>query len=383
MRILVIHNAYRQPGGEDAVVRAELELLRQHGQAVQVYRRSNDELVHRSAARAAMSAVWSRQAARDIDRVCAGFQPDVVHVHNTFLVISPSVYWAAARRKAAVVQTLHNFRLLCPQGTFLRARAVCDACAGRPPWRAVVHQCYRNSAAQSAVLAGILMGHAALGTYEKKVSRFIALSGFARDRFIAGGLPAQKIRVKPNFVERARRPCWGSRRGGLFVGRLSEEKGITVLLEAMRILERAEVQVVGDGPWAPAVAESLGGQYMGYLDSNAVAERMQQAAFLVLPSIGHEQMPMTVLQAFASGMPVIASRLGALTELVEDGITGLLAEPGNATDLAAKIAWAHAHPDRIEAMGRAARAEYENHYTASINYTTLMDIYEDAIEDAH
>jgi glycosyltransferase involved in cell wall biosynthesis len=315
--------------------------------------------------------------------VCAHFQPDVVHIHNTFLVVSPSVVWAAARRKAAVVQTLHNFRLLCPQGTFLRERAVCDACAGRPPWRAVMHRCYRNSAAQSAVLAGILMGHRVLGTYQKKVNRFIALSRFARERFIAGGLPGQKIRVKPNFVEWAQRPSWGSRHGGLFVGRLSEEKGIAVLLDAMRLPECAELKVAGDGPWAAAVAHRLNGQYMGYLDSEAVAAQMRQAAFLVLPSIGHEQMPMTVLQAFASGLPVIASRRGALTELVADGITGLLAVPGNAADLAAKIAWARTHPDRIEAMGRAARAEYEQHYTAPTNYTTLMDIYEDAIEDAH
>jgi len=382
MKILLIHNAYRQAGGEDAVVRAETGLLRSRGHEVLAYGRSNDELQGRPILQAGMEAFWSRQAAADIDAMCASFRPDVVHVHNTFLVISPAVYWTAARRHIPVVQTLHNFRLLCPQGTFLREGKVCEDCLNRLPWRAVARSCYRGSASQSSLLAGLLTGHGWLGTYRHKITRFIALSAFSRARFITGGLPAAKMRVKPNFVEAAQPPQWEGRGGGLFVGRLSEEKGIGTLLEAIRLLERNPVSVAGGGPGADEVAAQLGDRYLGVLAHDEVVSRMRAAAFLVLPSIGHEQMPMTVLEAFANGLPVIASRLGALADIVQHGRTGLLARPGDAGHLASLIAWADTHPREMEDMGRTARAEWESKYTASINYNILVDIYEDAIAAA-
>jgi len=382
MKILLIHNAYRQAGGEDAVVRAETGLLRSRGHEVLAYGRSNDELQGRPILQAGMEAFWSRQAAADIDAMCASFRPDVVHVHNTFLVISPAVYWTAARRHIPVVQTLHNFRLLCPQGTFLREGKVCEDCLNRLPWRAVARSCYRGSASQSSLLAGLLTGHGWLGTYRHKITRFIALSAFSRARFITGGLPAAKMRVKPNFVEAAQPPQWEERGGGLFVGRLSEEKGIGTLLEAIRLLDRNPVSVAGGGPGADEVAAQLGDRYLGVLAHDEVVSRMRAAAFLVLPSIGHEQMPMTVLEAFANGLPVIASRLGALADIVQHGRTGLLARPGDAGHLASLIAWADTHPREMEDMGRTARAEWESKYTASINYNILVDIYEDAIAAA-
>ncbi|MGJ7917618.1 glycosyltransferase family 4 protein [Massilia sp. LXY-6] len=380
MRILFVHNAYQQAGGEDAVVRAEVALLRRHGHEVRTYWRSNDELLDAGHARAGLSAIWSRRTAQDIENICALFAPDVIHVHNTFFVVSPSVYWAAARYGAALVQTLHNFRLLCPQGTFLRNGKVCEDCLNKKPWRAVTRRCYRGSALQSSLLAGVTSAHAMIGTYRRQVTRYIALSGFARGRFIEGGLPAASIRIKPNFVNVSVAPGRNTaRRGGLFVGRLSVEKGIEVLLDAMRILDDADIRIVGDGPCAGAVATQVGDAHLGLLASDEVAAQMRSAAFLVLPSTGHEQMPMTVLEAFAHGLPVIASRLGAMADIVRDGVTGLLAEPGNPADLAAKIDWARAHPERLQAMGEAARADYESKYTASINYQLLMDIYEDAI----
>jgi glycosyltransferase involved in cell wall biosynthesis len=247
----------------------------------------------------------------------------------------------------------------------------------------VVHKCYRGSAAQSAVLAGLLRAHGAAGTYQNKVTRYIALSAFSRARFIAGGLPAKKIMVKPNFVESDMRPDWNRRQGGLFVGRLTPEKGIDALLEAARIGGFANIDVIGAGPSAAAVAERFGERYLGFLPSTEISQRMRSAAYLLLPSIAHEQMPMTMLEAFACGLPVIASRVGALAELIEDGKTGVLVNPGDAADLAAKLAWAEAHPHEMEAMGRAARAAYEAKYTAPINYKLLVDIYEDAIAAVH
>jgi glycosyltransferase involved in cell wall biosynthesis len=379
MRILFIHNAYQQFGGEDVVVGAEIGLMRAHGHHTELYKRHNDELHHLSPAKAAVSAIWSRRTANELNAACKVFNPDVIHVHNTFPLISPSVYWVASRRKIPVVQTLHNFRLLCPQGAFFRNGVPCEDCLGRGPWRAVVHKCYRGSAPQSAVLAGLLSVHRTAGTYQNKVTRYIALSAFSRARFIAGGLPAKKITIKPNFVESDMRPSSGNRHGGLFVGRLSREKGIDALLEAVRIGGFTNIDIIGAGPSAAAVAEWSADRYLGFLPATEITGRMRSAAYLLLPSIAHEQMPMTMLEAFACGLPVIASRVGALADLVEDGKTGLLVNPGDAADLAAKIAWAEAHPHLMQAMGRAARADYEAKYTAPINYKILVDIYGDAI----
>jgi glycosyltransferase involved in cell wall biosynthesis len=383
MNILFVHNAYQNFGGEDAVVDSEIDLLRSRGHAVELYKRHNDELHAMPAATAALSAVWSRRSAHEVNAACDSLQPDVIHVHNTFPLISPSVYWTAARKRIPVVQTLHNFRLLCPQGTFLRNGAVCEDCLGKSPWRAVVRKCYRQSAPQSAVLAGMLSAHRIAGTYRHQVTRYIALSAFSRERFIAGGLPAQRLRIKPNFVASSVPPRWDARHGGLYVGRLSDEKGIGTLLAALRHGGRTPIEVIGAGPWEAEVATALGDGYLGFRSRDDIMQKMRSAAFLVVPSMCLEQLPTTILEAFASGLPVIASRLGALANIVEEGVTGLLFNAGDAADLAAKIAWAGAHGDEMKMMGRAARAEYEAKYTPSINYQMLVDIYEDAIATVH
>lgn len=379
MNILFVHNAYQHFGGEDAVVAAEMALLRSHGHAVELYERHNDELTAMPAAKAAAAAFWSGHSARQIGAACELFLPDLLHVHNTFPLISPSIYWAAARKGIPVVQTLHNFRLLCPQGTFLREGKVCQDCLGKSPWRAAVRKCYRDSAPQSAVLAGMLSAHRAAGTYQTRITRYIALSAFSRDRFVAGGLPAQRIRIKPNFVDAGAPPTSAQRNGsGLYVGRLSEEKGIGTLLAAQR-LGATPIEAIGAGPLQEAAAQQLGQRYLGFRSRDEILGKMREVSFLVVPSMCLEQQPTTILEAFACGLPVIASRLGALTDLVQEGVTGLLFNPGDPVDLAAKIAWASAHGDAMAHMGRAAHLEYAAKYTPSINYQMLLDIYEDAI----
>lgn len=379
MNILFVHNAYQHYGGEDAVVESEIALLRSRGHAVELYQRHNDELHGMAPAGAALAAVWSRRSAGQVSMVCDLLRPDLIHVHNTFPLISPSIYWAAAQKRIPVVQTLHNFRLLCPQGTFLRQGRVCEDCLGKPPWRAVLRKCYRNSAPQSAVLAGMLSAHRAAGTYQKRVTRYIALSAFSRERFIAGGLPAARLRIKPNFVDGAVEPGTGARQGGLYVGRLSEEKGIATLLDAVRQGSAARIEAIGAGPLEAAVAAQLGAGYLGFRPRQEILHKMRGAAFLIVPSMCLEQLPTTILEAFSCGLPVIASRLGALSHIVEEGVTGLLFNAGDPADLAAKLAWAASHGDAMQRMGRAARADYAAKYTPSINYQMLLDIYEDAI----
>jgi len=379
MKILVAHNAYQQRGGEDSVVDAEIALLRGQGHDVEIYRQHNDALNGMSRAEAAANAIWSRRSADEIDALCSRFAPDVVHVHNTFPLISPSLYWTAARRGLPVVQTLHNFRLLCPQAVFLREGKVCEDCVGKLPWRAVTRKCYRESAIQSAVIVGMLATHRTLGTYRQKVTRYIALNKFARDKYIEGGLPAESFRIKPNFVASALVPRWSDRDGGLYVGRLSPEKGLDVLAKALELAQGVRVDVIGSGSLETLAISAFRDGYLGFRPFDDIMQRMRGARFLVLPSICYENSPRTIVEAFASGLPVIASRLGALADIVQDGVTGLLFDPGNAADLAKKMMWAQSHPTQMIKMGQAARAEYEAKYTPERNYDLLMEIYEEAI----
>lgn len=382
-RVLVVHNGYRQRGGEDAVVEAEVALLRSHGHSVRLYARHNDEIGPGNAVNVALGTVWSRRTVREVSAMLYDAAVDVVHAHNTVPLISPSIHWTAARAGVPVVQTLHNFRLSCPQGMYLRDGKICEDCMGRVPWRGVVHRCYRQSVSQSGVLAAMLTVHRAMGTWQQKVTRYIALNEFCRRKFIQGGLPADRIVVKPNFVVSpaslagsASAPA--NRRGGLYVGRLSPEKGVSVLLAALDMLPDQQIDLVGDGPELSKVQKHPAARSLGVLNQEEVMRRMQSAAYLVMPSLWYENFPRTLVEAYSCGLPVIASRLGALAELVEEGRTGLLFEAGNAAELAEKIAWAESNPDAMRKMGDAARALYEREYTPERNYEQLMAIYEQA-----
>ncbi|PIX97177.1 MAG: transferase [Hydrogenophilales bacterium CG_4_10_14_3_um_filter_63_21] len=380
MRVLIAHNAYQHRGGEDSVVEAEMVLLRQHGHAVEIYSRHNDDIGALSISSLARRTFWSSRTVEDVSRLIQAFQPDVIHSHNTFPLISPSLYWAAERAGVPVVQTLHNFRLMCLNALFLREGRVCEDCMGHLPWRGVARACYRGSRAASAVLAGMLALHRELGTYRNKVARYIALNEFCRGKFIEGGLPAERVLVKPNFVDFAA-PQPAPRAGLLFVGRLSIEKGMATLAAAMALLPDAQLRVAGDGPEAGLLDGMAGVAKLGSLPGEAVRQEMSHAAVLVVPSIWYENFPRTLVEAFACGLPVIASRIGALAELVRDGETGLLFEPGNPRDLADKMAWALAHPELTAAMGRNARAQYETEFSAEVNYRRLMEIYQEAIDE--
>lgn len=382
-RVLVVHNRYRQPGGEDAVVDAEVEMLRERGHDVETYLRDNDELADMKPADAFAQTLWSRRTWKDITRLTERFRPDVIHAHNTFALVSSSLYWAAARAGIPVVQTLHNFRLLCVQAMFLRGGHVCEDCLGRVPWRGVARKCYRDSGLHSAALAATIGVHRTLGTYRDKVTRYIALNEFCRGKFIEGGLPASRIAVKPNFVD-VERPDGGPRRGGLYVGRLAPEKGIETLAQALRELPGVAIDVIGAGPREREREIEAHPQLnlLGWLNHEQIYERMRAASYLVMPSIWYENFPRTLVEAYANGLPVVGSRLGALAELVDHGCTGLLFEPGSAHDLARHLAWAEAFPAKMRAMGESARSRYEERFTSARNYAQLMAIYEDAIAAA-
>jgi len=379
MRVLMVHNAYQQRGGEDSVVESEVALLRQHGHEVHVYERHNDEVGQTPKWQLAAGTVWSSRTVRDVQALIAGFKPDVMHVHNTMPLVSPSVYWAAQKLGVPVVQTLHNFRLLCPQAMFVREGRVCEDCLGKVPWRGVLHKCYRGSRIQSAVMAGMLTTHRVLGTFATKVDKFIALNEFCRAKMIEGGLDGDRISVKPNFVDWQPAPRWDQRVGGLYLGRLTPEKGVDVLLRALVRQPSLRVRVVGGGPMAEVVAGASGVDYLGFLPLTEIWGHLSTASYMVVPSVWYEGFPRTIVEAFASGVPVIASRLGSLAEVVTDGKTGLLFNPGDDEDLAAKLAWAESHPQAMIRMGQAAREEYEARYTPERNCAELIEIYRSAM----
>lgn len=379
MRVLIAHNAYQQRGGEDSVVDDEIALLRSRGHEVELLAAHNDDIAGLGRVELAGRTLWSRPAAAQMRERCAAFRPDVVHVHNSFPLLSPAIHWAAQDAGVPVVQTLHNFRLLCPQAMLLRNGKVCEDCVGTLPWRGAMRGCYRGSVAQSTVLTGMLGLHRALGTWKRRVNRFIVLSEFSRARFIAGGLPASRLAVKPNFVDLPAAPE-GERCGLLFVGRLSPEKGLDTLAAAAD-LAGARVEILGSGPMQASLQGVPGMSLRGAQPMSDVLETMRRTVALVLPNISYENFPRTLAEAFACGLPVIASRLGAMAELVKDGATGLLFEPGNAEALAEKLRWAVAHPNEMAVMGRAARAVYEARYTAARNHEQLMDIYEQAVAE--
>lgn len=378
LRVLFAHNSYQQRGGEDSVVDDEIRLLRENGVSVQTYTRDNHDIPALGKLAMVRDTFWSPRTVREVDAVIRDFGPQILHVHNTFPLISPAIYWSASAHRIPVVQTLHNFRLLCPQAMLLREGRVCEDCIGTFPWRSVVHRCYRNSSVQSGVLAAAVSLHRLLSTFKSRVTRYIALNEFCRHVFIQGGLPEERIRVKPNFVQDAGCQEDAKRSGFLFVGRLSPEKGIRVLADALKE-SRSACEIIGSGAESAHVAGLPGVMLSGWRDSDYIHNRMCSSCALVLPSLWYENFPRTLVEAFSCGLPVIASRLGAMATLIRDGETGLLFEPGNSADLAARMAWAQAHPEAMQRMGQAARREYKAKYTPQRNLAILLDIYAEAM----
>lgn len=380
MRILVVHNAYQERGGEDVVAADEVELLRRFGHEVRVYSRQNDEIANIGRVALVRQTFWSSRAYNDIGALILDFRPDVMHVHNTFPLISPAVYWRANESNVPVIQTLHNFRLICPQAMLLRNGRICEECTGKLPWRGAVRGCYRASYVQSAVLASMLVAHRAIGTWTEKVTRYIALTEFCREKFISAGFSAERIAVKPNFVDLVPACDIDRTCDLLFVGRLSPEKGIAVLVEALRKCPDVRLRAAGTGSESDLLAELQQVTMLGLQQRENIYSEMHSASALVVPSLSYETFGLVAIEAFACGLPVIASRLGGLAEIVENGVTGLLFEPGNADDLVVKIQWARSHPGEMRAMGRAARLRYEERFSSESNHRQLMAIYTDAIE---
>jgi glycosyltransferase involved in cell wall biosynthesis len=382
MKILSVHNSYQKPGGEDQVFAQEADLLRSHGHQVLLYQASNDQVSGRNPLVLFGNTIWNKQTYSELRALMRRETPQIVHVHNTFPVISPAVYYAANEEGIPVVQTLHNYRMLCPAATLFRDGHVCEDCLCKQvPWPGVVHGCYRGSRLATAAGVAMLTTHNYKQTWSTSVSAYIALTDFARKKFIQGGFPAAKIVVKPNYLQTDPGPGVGRGNYALFVGRLTPEKGITTMLEAWRqIGNELPLHVAGDGPLASEVekasCEMESVTWLKWLPRSEILQRMKDASVLMLPSTWYEGFPMILAEAFAVGLPVIASNLGSMSSIVDHLRTGLHFEPGNASDLVEKVRWLLAHPAEVDLMRAQARKEYETKYTAEENYAQMIHIYE-------
>lgn len=396
MRVLLVHNFYGSaaPSGENQVFEAEARLLRSHGHDVDTFTRHSDEIRSQKAwgaLKGALATPWNPWMAETVAVKVAAWRPDVVHVHNTFPLISPSIF-SAIGRKAARVLTLHNYRLFCPAAIPMRSGKVCTDCLDTASvWPALRHGCYRKSRAATVPLALNVALHRQLGTWHRKVDAYISLSAFQQQRMVEAGLPPGKVHVKPNFYPGSPAVIpWADRSDyAVFAGRLTQEKGVTALLRAWAEWtsihgDAPELRIAGDGPLRAELermAANLPVRFLGQLSSDEAQGQIARARLLLLPSECFEGFPMVVREAFAFGTPVAVSNLGPLPSIVQSGINGVVFEPGSPSSLVSEVRKAWQSSDLLKRLAKGARQTFEELYTEDANYATLMRIYETAIKE--
>ncbi len=383
MRVLIVHNKYREPGGEERVVAAETRLLRQNGIDV-------EELCFDSATirgpieslKAAYHLPFSKASFESVKAACKVFQPDIVHVHNFFPLATPAVFAAAREFGAKTVFSLHNYRILCANGLLAREGRPCELCVASGPRHAVKYRCYQDSLLGSMAMARMISIHRNQGTWHNQVDKFIALTEFSKTRYAKAGLPVERFAVKSNFLfDIGEKPA--APRGVIprlvFVGRLSPEKGISTLLKAKKIARSFELHIVGDGPMRRQVEAAREDDstihWHGAVAPDQVHAFISAADALVFPSECYENFPMVILEAMMNSRPVLGSLIGGIPEIVQEGVVGEFFEPGNPVSLAQKIDALLADRGKLKLMGEAGRKKYRVDFTPEENFTALTKIY--------
>ncbi|MCI5874716.1 MAG: glycosyltransferase family 4 protein [Clostridiales bacterium] len=390
-RILQIHNFYQIPGGEDVVVRNEKRLLEEHGHQVYTYYRTNKELQERGIFGKLLlpfTAVYSFRTKREVERMIRENGIDIVHVHNTLTMVSPSVFYAAFKCKVPVVQTLHNFRMLCPAGSFFRDNVICEECVARGMGCAIRHKCYRNSTLQTIVSAAILKIHRMLGTYRKV--NFICLTEFNRNKLLDSldtrrrTVDPARVYIKPNFTFAEGIVPSESKveeEYFLFAGRVEALKGIDIAIRAFEQLPDEMLYVAGSGPMMEEMQEYVKAhnmqnvKFLGYLQKDEMSERFYHAKAVIMTSQCYEAFAMTIAEAYSYGVPVIAGRVGNMDGMVKNGVTGVKFTYNSAEDLAEKVR--EFNKMDLGVLKENAREFYETRLRPEDNYQKLMEIYED------
>ncbi len=385
MKILTVHNRYQLRGGEDESTLAEEQLLESRGHEIRQLLFDNDGISGFGAVRVGLNSSWSQDSYDRMTREIASWRPDVVSMHNFFPVATPSVHYAATRAGVPVVQTLHNFRTLCPNGVFFRNGRPCEECLDKlVPWPGIAHACYRDSHAASAAVASMIAVQKLRRTWHTQVTLFLVLTEFARQKFVLGGLPADRLLVKPNFVQSDLGPGSGDGDFIFYAGRLSDEKGIRLLLEAWQMARpRGRLVLAGDGPLSSFVQQQAENdrsiQFLGRLSLAQTYDYMGRARTFAFPSQMYEGMPRVIIESFSRGTPVIAHRAGSMAEMIREQETGWLVERGDVAGLGAALNTVFSDQFDAARMRSAARAEFERHYTADHQYDLLMNAFRRAI----
>ncbi|WP_329286009.1 glycosyltransferase family 4 protein [Streptomyces sp. NBC_00691] len=392
MHVLVVHNRYSsaQPSGENRVVDEEVGLLRAAGHRVDLFERRSDDIAARSLlgkVAVPLLVPWNPASRAELTARLRADRPDVVHVHNVFPLLSPSVLAACADVGVPVVATLHNYTQVCPPGTLHRAGRQCTECVGSAAsLPAVRHGCYRNSRLATVPLAVSLTVNRR--RWWSGVERFLCISSAQRDVLVRSGMPAERLAVKHNFV-----PDPGTLRKGageqlLFLGRLAETKGVRLLMAAWDEVAAGggvgvPLVIAGAGPLEPEVSAWAAGRedvrYAGLWDPEECRRAVARSVAVLAPSLAMETFGLVVAEAMAAGVPAVAAAHGAFVELVEDGVTGLLHRPGDPASLASRIRRIAAEPDRNREMGEAARRRYEKGFSPSVGLERLLEEYRTAI----
>ena len=380
MKILMVHNFYQQPGGEDKSFLTEALLLENYGHQVIKYTVHNDDINNTNLLQLGINTIWNKKVYREIRKIIKENKIQLVHFQNTFPLISPAGYYAAKKEGAGVIQSIRNYRLICLNGLFHRDGMICENCINKKiPWPGIVHKCYRNNRMASSVVAAMLTFHRLKNTWPNMVDGYIALTNFVKKKCVEGGMPAHKIFVKPNFVYPDPHFSHHSRAFALYVGRLSHGKGIATLLKAWESLENIPLKIIGHGPMSEEVKRSMldnsNIEWLGQQSVEEVYDYMGKAKVLVFPSEWYETFGRVTIEAFAKGTPVIVSNLGAIRESVDHERTGFYFRAGDHLDLIDKVRRIFSDHETYAKMQLEARKEYEIRYSAEKNYEMLMAIY--------
>ncbi|HEV2124711.1 MAG TPA: glycosyltransferase [Chloroflexota bacterium] len=393
MKVLLLHNRYRSgsPSGEDGVVDQEATALAANDHSVERFERFSDDIARRSiGARALVPAqvLWSDEVRRSLRQALQQFRPDVVHVHNTFPLLSPSVLYACRSERVPVVATMHHYRLVCPSGDLFRNGEVCHDCVGRFPLPAVRHGCYRNSVLATLPLAVGAVAHRR--AWRTMVSAYVFLSAAQRDLIAGDGLPSERLFVKPNFVPP---PPVAQKRVPedfvVYAGRLTESKGVHTLMDAWDRYRSHSAEghlrlvIAGGGPLEDRVSKWAAHRpsvdWVGMLSREHCSSLVARARAVIVPSQWEETFGLVVVEGMALGVPSVASDHGSFPELIEDGVDGVLVEPGNASALATVFQDIEMHPERYEAIASAAWRTYKRRFTPDANLQQLIQIYQFAV----
>lgn len=394
MKVLLVHNYYRshKPSGENVVYEREKSLLQERSDLDLIcYERSTDEVAKMSAIGKATflkNLFFDPKVYQELRALLLEEKPDIVHVHNTFPLISSAVFKAAKDLKIPVVQTLHNYRIFCANGACVRNNKACDLCLETGNlWNGVKHACYVNSRVASVPMVNMIKKYQDENVWTEEIDHFIALSEFARSKFVQAGIPKNRITIKANFCEDngLNQKANEEKSGFLFVGRFSEDKGPHIFLEAAQ-KAKVEARLIGDGPMLEHLKEKYKNEehikFLGSKSHQDVFREMDNAIALVLPSLCFEGFPLTIAEAFSRSLPIIASDIGSISERIERGVTGAKFEPGNSDALAQILVDGAVNPLPFFDMGLNARKEYEQKFSPEATLPQLLSIYNSLVKSA-